>query len=92
MFGDPVPSWEETEDNEEEELTYLMSNDGQPAPTVLFLYVLHSPQRWQADKQVTRSSSSHTAIPAQGFLEATILIVHRSTQDQSHHLWVYFAY
>jgi len=37
MIGDPVPSWEETEGNEEEELTYLMSNSGQPASTVLFL-------------------------------------------------------
>ena len=37
MIGDPVPSWEETLGNEEEELTYLMSNKG-TAPTVLFLY------------------------------------------------------
>lgn len=92
MIGDPVPLWEETEGNEEEELTYLMSNAGQPAPTVLFLYVLRSPRRWQADKQVTRSPSSHTTIPAQSFLEATILIIHCSTQDQSYHFWIYFAY
>jgi hypothetical protein len=37
MIGDPVPSWEDIEENEEEELTYLMSNSEHPTPTVLFL-------------------------------------------------------
>lgn len=59
MIGDPVPSWEETEGNEEEELKYLMSNAGQPAPSVLFLYVLRSPQH---GRLTSRSPDHHRVI------------------------------
>jgi hypothetical protein len=61
MIGDPVPSWEEMEGNEEEELTYLMSNSGQPAPTVLFLSVACGPGNY-ADSQVPSPSPRHPAI------------------------------
>ena len=66
MIGDPVPSWEETEGNEEEELTYLMSNSGQPAPTVLFLYVLRSLE----DGRLTSRSPDHHRVILQSLHKA----------------------
>ena len=60
MIGDPVPSWEETEGNEEEELTYLMSNSEHPGPTVPFLLVA-SCSDW-CNKLNTRSPIHHRVI------------------------------